>query len=297
MITVILRGGLGNQMFQYATGIGIAKHNLTSLAIDAAYLNDGSPRGNFTRRSYSLDIFAVKPRLTALSKISEKAPVPALWLGMDFAAAFAGELFGRKFFSEKKGHLFDEQVFNVGNTAVIWGFWQTEKYFIQAEDEVRAAFRFPAPGNEAIVRAKDEVSRVNAVALHVRRGDYLHPKYSKVYGGTDTSYYDAAIAHMAARVKSPTLFVFSDDIAWCKEHIKAPFPVVFMADETAGSKASGHLELMSLCKHNIIANSSFSWWGAWLNENQGKIVVAPKKWEEGLAADAIDTIPAGWVTL
>jgi hypothetical protein len=297
MITVILRGGLGNQMFQYATGIGIAKHNHTSLAIDATYLNDRSPRGNFTRRFYSLDIFAAEPKLTALSKISERVPVPALWLGMDFAAVFAGELFGGKFFKETKGHMFDERVFNAGSSASLWGFWQTEKYFIGAEDEVRAAFRFSAPGNEALVRAREEISRENAVALHVRRGDYLLPKYSKVYGATDTSYYDAAIAYVAARVSSPKLFVFSDDIAWCKEHIRAPFPVAFMTDETAGPKASGHLELMSLCKHNIIANSSFSWWGAWLNNNPGKIVIAPKKWEAAIATDAIDTIPAGWVTL
>lgn len=298
MITVILRGGLGNQMFQYASGLGIAKSNGTDLVLDATYLNDRSPRGSFTRRNYCLDIFDMKPKLTRLSNISARVPIPGLWLGMDFAGTVAGDLVGlHEFLREKKNYVFDKGVFGGGNSSVLWGFWQTEKYFAGAEAEVRAAFRFKPSGNEAIAKAREAILHSNAVSLHVRRGDYLLPKFAKFYGATDVSYYEKALAYIAERVTSPKIFVFSDDIAWCKEHIKTPFPLTFMGDDTAGAKASGHLELMSLCKHNIITNSSFSWWGAWLNENPGKIVIAPQRWSVDGCDERCDVTPEGWIKL
>lgn len=298
MINVFLRGGLGNQMFQYASALGIAKKEGTTLTLDTTFLNDRFPRPQFTYRNYDLDIFDIRPSFTLLSGVSAQMPIPGLWLGLDLAIAEAASLLGfKKLLKEKKDYVFEDDVFEHRGSCTLWGFWRTEKYFEHAKEEVRAAFKFKLSEDPAIVEAKKDIIASNAVALHVRRGDYLLSKYSKVYGATDTSYYDAAIAYMAARVKSPKLFVFSDDIAWCKEHIKASFPVAFMTDTTAGAKASGHLELMSLCKHNIIANSSFSWWGAWLNENPGKIVIAPKKWEEGISTETVDAIPAGWVTL
>ena len=296
MITVILRGGLGNQMFQYASGLGIAKKNGTTLALDSTYLNDRSPRGNFTRRNYDLDIFETDPDRTLLSKISAKFPLPVVWLGADFFGAIAGDFLGiRKFFRERTDFAFDQETFNAGQSAILWGFWQNEKYFDGAKDEVRAAFRFKKSNNEAFLEAKKNILAVNAISLHVRRGDYTLPKYLKVYGATDTSYYDRAIAYISERVDSPHFFVFSDDIDWCRNNIKTSAPVTYMDDATAGRKASGHLELISLCKHNIIANSTFSWWGAWLNQSPGKIVVAPKRWHADLTKG--DLISEQWIKI
>jgi Glycosyl transferase family 11 len=298
MVTVFLRGGLGNQMFQYAAGLALAKKQGTSLLLDTTFLNDRFPRKQFTYRTYDLDVFDIKPKFTLLSEVSAQMPIPGLWLGLDLVAIKGADIFGtQKLLKEKKDYVFQEAVFNENTSALLWGFWNTEKYFDDAQNEVRDAFRFRPSENAAIIAAKKEIVNSNAVALHVRRGDYLLPKHAKVYGTTDVSYYDRAIAYMAERVKSPTFFVFSDDIEWCRENIKTSFPAVFMTDETRGPKASGHLELMSLCKHNIIANSTFSWWGAWLNANPEKIVVAPKAWDQGSLDQKKDVIPQGWVTI
>lgn len=297
MIKVFLRGGLGNQMFQYASALGIAKKQGTGIELDTTFLNDRFPRKQFTYRTYDLDIFDIKPKFTLLSEISARMPIPGFWLSLDLALVYLGNLLGiKKLLKEKKEYIFQDDVFEKNGSLTLWGFWQTEKYFENAKDEVRAAFRFKPSEDGAIIEAKKDIVNSNAVALHVRRGDYLLPKYSKVYGATDTLYYDNAIAYMAEHVKVPKFFVFSDDISWCRENIKTSYPIVFMDDSTAGYKASGHLELMSLCKHNIIANSSFSWWGAWLNMNSEKIVVAPKGWYY-VKEFKIDNTPSGWILL
>jgi hypothetical protein len=290
MIKVFLRGGLGNQMFQYAAALGVAKkQGNADIILDTTFLNDRFPRRQFTYRTYDLDIFNINPKFSLLSEVSAQLPIPGLWLGLDIAAIQTANVFGvRKLLQEKEEHVFDESILHYEGSATLWGFWQSEQYFKHAENEVRAAFRFQSSRDEAIIEAKKEVASSNSVSLHVRRGDYLMPANSKLHAATDGSYYQKAIDYVVSHVDSPTFFVFSDDIAWCRENVKTGHPTIFMDNTTAGPKASGHLELMSLCKHNIIANSSFSWWGAWLNENPGKIVVEP----EGNAA-----IPKGWVII
>jgi hypothetical protein len=274
MITVILRGGLGNQMFEYAAGLNLALKKKTQLVLDTTYLNDRSPRRDFTHRDYDLDVFRVAPKFTTFSKISSAVPIPGVWLGLDFGWCAMKRMCGNE---------------------VLWGYYQGEKYFVEHKDAVRTAFEFrePLTGEAAAIALK--IKQGNSISLHVRRGDYVLPKYQKLYGDTNTAYYDRAIAHMANAVKSPEFFIFSDDIAWCREHIKPPFPTTYADDASRGPKAAFHLELMSLAKHNIIANSSFSWWGAWLNANPQKIVVAPKQWEVAHVGD--DIVPERWVRL
>jgi hypothetical protein len=131
----------------------------------------------------------------------------------------------------------------------------------------------------------------------VRRADYVLPKYQSTYGMTNLSYYDDAVRYIAERVENPTFYIFSDDIAWCRENIKFAFPVEYMERNTEGFKASGHLQLMSLCKSNIITNSTFSWWGSWLNTNPGKIVVAPKTWKADASDSKEDITPAAWIKM
>ena len=132
----------------------------------------------------------------------------------------------------------------------------------------------------------------------MRRGDYVtYRSVLTTLGLVGVPYYDRAIEYMAQHVKDPHFFIFSNDIAWCKENIKPGFPVTYLGDDTAGPKASFHLQLMSHCKHNIIPNSTFSWWGAWLNRNSQKIVIAPKEWRIAGSRGKDDIIPASWITL
>lgn len=296
MVTVFLRGGLGNQMFQYAAGLGLARRNHARLVFDTTLLRDRFPRHEITFREYALDIFTIAPEFTVLSKISSRIPVPGLWVAGDLALMKLRDALGiQKVMKEKQECIFDPAVFHAGDNTLLWGFWQVPKYFSDVEEELRAAFRFRHSLAGVAADIAREMEKTNAVALHVRCADYLLPKYRGLYGATDLGYYEKAVAYIADRVKNHALFVFSDDIAWCKAHFHFPYPMTFVDRASEGAKSSFHLQLMSLCKHNIIANSSFSWWGAWLNRNPQKIVIAPKRWT--LDAESDDVIPENWVRM
>lgn len=298
-ITVFLRGGLGNQMFQYAAGIHLAKKHNSELFLDSTFLNDRFPRKEFTYRTFDLDIFTLRPRFTALSKISHIFPVPGFWLGLDFMFMRVREMLGiQRILKEKKEYCFDSSVFPAKGNVVLYGRWQSERYFIDNVDDVRSAFRFKYPFSGEAAALAEQIKNSNSVSLHVRRGDYVNfENMKKIMGDTDLSYYDRAISYVAERVSRPHFFVFSDDIAWCRENMKIPFPATYCDSETAGPKNAFHLELMSFCKHNIITNSTFSWWGAWLNNNSGKIVVAPKKWHADAVTREENIVPETWVKI
>jgi hypothetical protein len=298
MIIVSLRGGLGNQMFQYAAGLAAARKNDVPLVLDTAYLNDRFPRKQFTFRTYDLDIFELSPKFTALSNLSVKAPIPGVWLGLDLALANIKEFLGlQKFVKEEKEFSFDPKVFSAGKNIFLWGFWQTPKYFEGIEDEIREAFRFRYPLEGEAATIAEDIKKHNSIALHVRRADYVMPKYQEMYGETNLSYYDKAVRFMTDHVKDPKFYVFSDDVAWCKENIKLAYPMEYIERSSEGPKANYHVQLMSLCKHNIVANSTFSWWAAWLNQNPGKIVVAPKEWSRSVPSGECDIIPSSWQAL
>ena len=307
-ITVFLRGGLGNQMFQYAAGLHIAKKNSAPLFLDTTFLNDRFPRKEFTYRTFDLDIFALspsqislgeiwegKPRFTALSGISKTIPVPGFWLGLDLILMKIQDMLGiRRVVKEKKETHSNTREFSEKGNIVLYGRWQSERYFIDNADDVRNSFRFRRSLSGEAVALAEQIQNSNSVSLHVRRGDYVNfERNTKLFGETDISYYKNAIAYIGERVDKPHFFVFSDDIAWCRENIKIPFPVKYLDEKTAGPKNAFHLELMSLCKHNVITNSSFSWWGAWLNRNPKKIVIAPKRWH--IDAEQDDIVPDGWI--
>lgn len=299
MVKVFLRGGLGNQMFQYALGLRLALKNKADLVLDTTFLNDRFPRKEITFRTYDLDVFTLTPRFTALSKISRAVPIPAVWLGGDLVLSELKNLIGiSRFIKENKDYVFDEKVLQAGGNVTLWGRWQSEKYFADIEKEVRDALRFRHPLTGEAARLADEIRGENSVSLHIRRGDYVAFKSMKaIMGETDISYYARAAEYIGARVPEPHFFVFSDDIAWGRENVTSPFKMTYVSDASRGPKDSHHLELMSLCKHNIITNSTFSWWGAWLNRNPEKIVIAPKRWHTGAIPGQDDIILATWVRI
>lgn len=298
-VTVFLRGGLGNQMFQCAVGLNLAKKNNAQLLLDTTFLNDRFPRSQFTYRSYDLDIFRIEPHFTTLSKISSTIPIPGVWLGLDLALIKMRDILGiQRIIKEKKEYRFDPQVFSAKGNIVLYGRWQSEKYFADITRDIRNTFCFKEKlSGDAAAFAK-QIQNSNSVSLYVRRGDYVKfEKMKKIMGDTDLSYYVRAVSYIAERVPAPHFFILSDDIAWCRENIKIPFPAMYLDEKIAGSKYAFYLELMSLCKHNIIANGTFSWWGAWLNENPGKIIIAPKKWHAGENFEMTDIIPQAWIRM
>jgi len=146
------------------------------------------------------------------------------------------------------------------------GYFQSEKYFADCIEDIRKEFQF---------KDKLKIPEGNAVAIHIRRGDYV--KLADIHLVCTPAYYENAIAYIQSHVENPTFYVFSEDLEWVRQNINIPSNSVFV-DYNQDMPSSHDMQLMSLCKHNIISNSSYSWWAAWLNKNPGKIVVAPDKW-------------------
>jgi hypothetical protein len=176
------------------------------------------------------------------------------------------------------------------------GYWQSEKYFKRYESAIRGEFAFRHPLDARNAELAAEIGSVSAVSLHVRRGDYSsNPKTRAIHGLCSLEYYRAAIEHIAKRVELPCFFVFSDDIGWARDHLDVGFRCSFIG-HNQGERNFVDMHLMSLCKHHIIANSSFSWWGAWLNPDPEKTVIAPRRWFANDTPTG-DLIPEEWVRL
>ncbi len=176
------------------------------------------------------------------------------------------------------------------------GYWQSEKYFLEVDSIIRSDFTFKAPLVGLNVEFAKKISQLNAISLHLRRGDYVtDKKTNQILGVCPIEYYQAATQHMAKHVERPHYFIFSDDVPWAKNNLRLDFPCHYI-EHNIGTESHNDMHLMSLCQHHIIANSSFSWWGAWLNPSPTKIVVAPQQWFT-TATNTKDLFPLGYVTL
>ena len=276
---VKLYGGLGNQMFQFATGRALALRRRTELALDVTWFSDAGLRAR-TPREFELSVFAFRAKT-----LDRTAPSDALAK--------------RQFRTVREpGFVFAPEVLDAPDDSLLDGYWQSERYFADAEQQLRSDLRFkgrPSRRNRAMLRA---IRRTREpVSLHVRRGDYVHDeKTHQFHGVAGLDYYDAAIDVIRQQVQDPQFFVFSDDPEWCRDNLELPESTTFV-DHNSGKQSFEDMRLMSNCRHHIVANSSFSWWGAWLAANKDKTVVAPRRW---FADETIDTsymLPAGWRTL
>jgi hypothetical protein len=178
----------------------------------------------------------------------------------------------------------------------LMGNWQSERYFAHISNTVRADFSF----RDLLAGKNNElaefIGKVNAVSLHVRRGDIAsNPASLAVHGLCSLDYYRRAIEHVATRLTKPEFVIFSDDMNWVRENLHINYPCHYV-DHNKGLESYNDMRLMSLCRHHILANSSFSWWGAWLNPKIDKIVVAPHRW---CAADydSSDIVPSSWIQM
>lgn len=201
--------------------------------------------------------------------------------------------------TEKSGVYYNEVPLNLNtleNITLYKGFWQSEKYFKEIEDEVRDTFKFQRFRLNEKSRFLYELltnNEKNFVSIHIRRGDYMEDPERQV---CTLNYYYLAINYIKQHVKQPNFVVFSDDILWCKEHLMNLHDGVQYVDWNIGKDCWQDMCLMSNCSHHIIANSSFSWWGAWLNRNPRKIVVCPKRWNVDYPLDS-DRVPQNWIKL
>jgi hypothetical protein len=282
-ITVKLSGGLGNQLFQYACARNLADVHKTDLKLDVSSYDD-EPNG----RKYMINYFNTS---ASISPIDDLLPHRDIISNLVFKICKPSN-----YFVEKHFH-YDPNIKTLPNGTYLDGYWQSEKYFKRSESIIRREFVVldpPSPKNQKII---DKIKSCESVSLHIRRGDYVtNPKTNTLYGTCPPEYYEKAMQYVKGKVKRPVYFIFSDDPKWIQSNMITGYPQT-VVDINGPDSAHEDLRLMSYCKHHIIANSSFSWWGAWLSNNQKKIVVAPSKWFNNYHKDEQDIIPEQWVRI
>lgn len=256
-----LTGGLGNQMFQYARGLKLSLIDKKEVIFDTSFFKN---TGKDTNRPFLLDKFNIQTTARFLD-------VPKNKFGIYF----------KKVLSRITGN---------------YELYQSEKYFIAVKDEILKQFTLKNPLSPVAQAITDRVSSESqSVALHIRRGDYVQNTHThKHHGICDLNYYRLAIDYMKTHTDTPTFFIFSDDIAWVKENLKLD-NATYVSNPAIQDYEE--LILISLCTHDIIANSTFSWWGAYLNTNPNKIVIAPKQWTAKKNADQLDILPTSWIQM
>lgn len=293
MIVVRLMGGLGNQLFQYAAGRALSLRHNTELKFDFSFLN-ADPQNRYTKRNLEINLFTV-----TVEEVTEKElnRFKSNSLLRRAKRKFFGNLFSRYHIANHYGVKFDNSFFNYPKNTYLNGYWQSEKYFYSVREILLKELRLKRPKTEEVLRAENEIQVSVSVSLHVRRGDYVSDKSAAVHHGVlSLDYYYKALELIKKQYPSITIFVFSDDTPWVKNNLILSDKCHYI-DFNTGENSVFDMYLMSLCKHNIIANSSFSWWGAWLNQNQEKIVVSPKNWFTNKELTDNDIIPDTWVQL
>jgi hypothetical protein len=295
MICIQLIGGLGNQMFQYACGRSLAYRHKTALIFDTSHLK--KKKGGITSRSYSLDIFNIQGAEISEAELKKTRPrIYRIFNSLSIKLRHKGIQTSTYFIENKFSY--NAGIEKTSGNCFLSGYWQSQRYFKVIESLIRQEFTFPNKLNRQNSDWLSEIKNSNSVSLHIRRTDFVNNISHDIHGFCSMDYYKEAIETMHGKVKNPVFFIFSDDIEWAKTNLVITSKCFFISGNT-GSNSYIDMQLMSFCKHNIIANSSFSWWGAWLNSNADKIVTAPLKWfkEEILNSNTMDLIPETWIRL
>ena len=279
-------------MFQYAAGRALALNLADSFKLDTSgFVGYGLHQGFELDRVFSCELdIASRDEVCDLLGWRSKMPVRRILMRQDFA------LFrGAHFVIEPHFHYW-RGINKTPRNSYISGYWQSEQYFQDHISIIRSDFKFKIPFSEHNAELAKKIGQVNAVSLHVRRGDYAaNPIVLATHGLCSLQYYKEAIRFVSERVNEPYFFIFSDDIEWVKDNLEIGFQHQYI-DHNYGLESYNDMRLMSLCQHHIIANSSFSWWGAWLNPSPAKLVVSPEKWFSN-DNQATDLIPREWVRL
>jgi hypothetical protein len=292
MIVVQLQGGLGNQMFQYAFGRALAEARMQNFYLDVSFLNKKAD--GYTQRQYALDIFSSAFQIAPSEDIQafENA------LKKDFISRIKRRLIPSEFVTHyERGFTFQNLPFDEKKANRYIGFFQSEKYFKSYRSIILAVFKFPIDELVQAQELREKIKSCDAISVHIRRGDYVTNQNANQFHGTcDENYYYNAVRTLCEGLNNPQLFIFSDDLDWVKLNMKFDIPSHYI-DFNTGERSHFDMEMMSLCNHHIIANSSFSWWGAWLNEKANKKVIAPINWFNDTSIDTKDLIPEGWQTM
>lgn len=281
-------------MFQYAFGKALAIKNNTELTLSTSYLQSKLPFKRWTTpMQYELDIFRLKANLEENIFSNKLYPFAKM------------EHLLREKMNDSKMNVVKETQFHfqpalldAPDNSFVKGNFQSEKYFESIESVIRDEFKFTKQLDLENLKWKNEILNSNSVSIHIRRGDYISLKQNaNKFAQIPLSYYQSAITYISQNLPSSVFFVFSDDIKWVKENLISDAPLHFIENNNTPQTSHFDMQLMSLCKHNIICNSTFSWWSAWLNNNPQKIVIAPQNWFADISINSQDIIPDEWIKL
>ena len=298
MVIIKLKGGLGNQMFQYAFGRRIALDNNLELKFDiSGFKDDKVYRSKYCLNCFNIDEnIANKRDLKKARLFNSKSNTGKLIRILNRIKPYHK----RYILQEKRLFIFDPKVLRKFRDVYINGYWQNEKYFKNIEDVIRRDFTFNKDLYGKNLEIVKQIKNTNSVGIHLRNYALGHSgktyyKDLSMYGIMSSEYYEKAVQYIEGIQRELHFFIFSDDINMAKRNIKIKNPTTFVSN--SNNKDYEEMQLMSLCKHQIIANSTFSWWTAWLNNNPDKIVIAPKNWFNNADYDTSDLIPEEWIKL
>jgi hypothetical protein len=283
MIITILEGGLGNQLFQYAIGRHLSIKNNDRLVIDASvYLFDKLRHYDLGRYNIKAEVgniatcFSARLAKNIIPKIEKKITLPIKYV-------------------KERNNYFNNEILSEQRNIILDGYWQSEEYFKDIRDTILDDLTLLSDPDKENKKMLKRINNSNSVCLHVRRDDYVsNPVLQKFHGNVTPEYYKEAINSICDRIIDPDFFIFSDEPEWCRRYIITNRPHTYV-DINGPDKAPEDLRLMSACKHFIIANSSFSWWAAWLSENKKKNIIAPKRWYR--TRDEGDIVPKQWLRM
>ena len=283
---------MGNQMFQYAFGLQAARKLGVDLAIDLSLLLDRARGADHVYRDYDLTIFnvphryLVAPSLLKILYFPKSAKICKMtrkWLSL-----------GKNYVREPHFHVSESILSQPTDETIYEGWWQSERYFSDISEEIKAIFTFVQPVLPISQPLLTAIQETNSVCLNVRRTDFL--KVGDL-NTTNQAYFLQAADKIAEQVHHPHFFIFSDDVAWCRENLPLPYPTTIVDHQHKGEKFGNYMQLMKACKHFIIPNSSFAWWAVWLNDQPHKTVIAPKNWFNNTTYDTSDLVPKDWLRL
>lgn len=290
MIVVKLIGGLGNQLFQYAAGLSLANAKNTELGLDISGFE------KYKLFSYALSNFKISAQII---NPSGAAPSKKKWsFVLDFVKMILKKDTYQSNYVTESSFAFNENFFSLPDDVYLDGYWQSEKYFLSIKDDIRREFVPKSWHSTHSKKYIEQISTSNSVSVHVRRGDYVsNPTANKIHGSLSLSYYMRASQYIMEKQEDPIFYIFSDDLEWCKKNLILEANVHYVSTFGEPDGFIDEFRLMSMCKHHIIANSTFSWWSAWLGEFQDKIVIAPKSWFRSGGRDTSDILPPSWIVM
>ena len=288
-VIVRVKGGLGNQLFQYAAAKSLALRLGVELLLDINWYFEK----NNSNIKFILDRLQIEDSiLTPVSKMPRKITT-SLYKIHDKLSLFGitAPLLNDIDFQ------FNHDVLNTKSPAILDGYWQNENYFLKYREDLINFFQIKGEVDSENKQLLKKINLSNSICLHVRRGDYINDsKVANVHGTCSREYYCNALDHLSKEIESPTVYVFSDEPEWAKTNLNLDYESIYV-DINSTDKPELDLLLMKSCKYFIIANSTFSWWAAWLSLYKNKKVIAPKTWFKNMILNNHMKLPSSWLRI